>query len=259
MNRLAGLAAVLLAFTVVYASDPKAVDFNRKGGAAFKRGDYKAALSYYEKALRVNRSVEDFEGIATDLFNLAVVYRKLGERENAIKSIDEVLGMPKAHGEMSGIRSGAAYLKAMVYLDSGDYGLSEEWAGKALSFCRGDCPSEGRVFNLRARLALKNGDPATALTLGLKGLEANRKQGDPLEEANSLRIIADAKLASGDYPGAVDHYESALALDKALGLSGKIALDLTGLGNAYEGQGMPDKAAGYFRRARSVGEAAPSL
>ena len=54
----------------------KAVEHNQKAAKAVEEGNYEKALAYYMEALRVNRSIENTEGIAVNLINIAVLYQK---------------------------------------------------------------------------------------------------------------------------------------------------------------------------------------
>lgn len=255
-----------------------ALRLNQEGEYAFKVGDYKGSLDLYANALRINQSIENIDGIAVNLINMAVVYRKLKDKDNSHACVDEILGIPRisistetsplsisvsiydaktpSRSQFSSLRlSEAAFLKAMLYSDDAEFDQSALWADKALSSCK-DCSHEARIYNLKARIALLRGDARSALASGNKGLDLNRKYSkDPEEEANSLRIMADARMALNEIEGAKKLYEDALLIDKTLGLSKKIALDLMGIGNALMRQGNCPDALIYFSRALSVGEA----
>jgi tetratricopeptide (TPR) repeat protein len=232
----------------------RAVELNAGAEKAYERGDYERALFLYEEALRLSRSVENVDGTAINMVNLALVHRKLGNRAEAIGLVDELLEAD--HVSYSRERlSEAAEVRALLHIDGGKPDKARQWAGTAMSHCLGaGCAWRGRLHNLRARVALMDGDYGSALEDGGRGLDLNGKQGDRRETANSLRIIADAKTAAGRFDEAKIKYEKALEIDKELGLSGKIAADLMGLGNALHGLKRHEEALNYFRRALSVSE-----
>ncbi len=229
-----------------------AIDFNQKADSAFRSGNYKRALDFYGEALRISSSIENADGIAVNLMNMAVVYRKLGDRENAHKCVDEILNSRYIIFDPSYL-SGAAFIKAVLYTNEGKYPSAIEWTDKALNFCKSEkCGEKGRIYNLKAKIALINGLPGPALAFASEGLRWNRKLEDRQEEANSLRLLADAKTAAKAYGEATDFYREALTIDKDMGLSAKIAADLFGIGNALCMQGRQEEAIGYFRRAQFV-------
>jgi tetratricopeptide (TPR) repeat protein len=106
-----------------------------------------------------------------------------------------------------------------------------------------------------ARMALA-GQPQDAMNHARRALALNSKAGDKNEEANSLRLIADAAFQSGDFKTAQQSYDDALRLDKESGAVAKIALDLMGLGRSIAQQGRRTEAVEYFQRAYSVSEGA---
>lgn len=230
----------------------KAVELNRKAESAFKRADYKQALSLYSEALRTDRSIENINGIAINLINIAAVYRETGDRANAHKYIDEISNSGLTTPESS-LSSEAALVKASVCADESRYDLAAEWADRALSFCQDkECGTEGKIYNLKARISLLKGDAASALGYGDKGLELNVKQNDNVETANSLRLIAAAKASKGDKDGARKFYEDALAIDKTSGLSKKVIVDLAGIGDILSTKGKNEEALKYYQRALSA-------
>lgn len=68
-----------------------AVKFNQRAESSFKNGDYENALRLYSEALKINRSIENIDGIAINIINMAATYRKLDDKDNAHKQIDEIL------------------------------------------------------------------------------------------------------------------------------------------------------------------------
>ncbi len=230
-----------------------AIQFNQRGETAFRRGDYAQALQEYQGALTIHRSVENVAGIATELLNLSVVYRRLGDKAAAQTMLDQIL-MDSSPAFSADQMAEAAYRKAGFYLDDGNESEARSWLNKALEYCHG-CGAEGRLYNLQARMAL-TGRPQDAMNHARRALALNRKAGDKNEEANSLRLIADAAFQSGDFKTAQQSYDDALRLDKDTGAAAKIALDLMGLGRSIARQGRRTEAVEYFQRAYSVAEGA---
>lgn len=230
-----------------------AIQFNQRGEAAFRRGDYAQALHEYQGALSIHRSVENLAGTATELLNLSVVYRRLGDKVAAQAALDQILteSNPTFSADQ---QAEAAYRKAGYYLDDGNESEARSWLNKALEYCHG-CGAEGRLYNLMARMALA-GQPQDALNHARRALALNRSAGDKNEEANSQRLIADAAFKLSDFNTAQQSYDDALRLDKDTGAAAKIALDLMGLGRSLAQQGKRADAADFFRRAYSVSEGA---
>ncbi len=231
-----------------------ALAWNERGRAAYVRGDHAQALANYREALALNRSVEDVEGIARELVNLATVHRRLGERDKANAALDEILapgGIPFTAAQ----RAEATYQLALYAAEDGDAARARTLGEQAATLCAG-CAAEGAIRNFLAGLTLDTGDAAGAREHARRALDLNRRQGDKTEEANSQRLLADAALRLKDFAAAAAGYRDALELDKALGQPHKIAADLLGLGEAALAQGRNREAADYFQRARAVAEVA---
>lgn len=233
-----------------------AIQHNQRGRTAFEQGDYSEARAAYQQALAIHQSVESTEGIATELMNLSVVHRRLGDSTAAHGALDQIINS-SGLSFTSAQRAEAAYRKASFYLEGGNRNEAKAWTDKALGFCQG-CGTEGRLYNLLARMSLP-GNPQETLNLARRAQAQNRNVGDKAEEANSLRLIADASFASGDFKTAQQFYGDALSLDKDSGSATKIALDLIGLGRSLARQGKRAKAADYFQRAYSVAEGAGDI
>ncbi|MEX2164013.1 MAG: tetratricopeptide repeat protein [Sulfuricaulis sp.] len=228
-----------------------AIEYNQRGEAAFRQGEFALARDEYQKSLAIHRSVENQEGVARELMNLSLVYRRLGNPSDAHAALDQILSGPGLPFDDKQ-RAEAAYRKASFYLDDADAANARIWASKALDLCRG-CPAEGRIYNLKARMSL----PANlneSLQLARRALALNRSAGNKSEEANSQRLIADAAFQTGDYASAQAAYAAALQLDKETGAPEKIALDLMGLGRSFARQGKRNEAKEYFQRAYLVSE-----
>ncbi|WP_372521978.1 tetratricopeptide repeat protein [Sulfuricaulis sp.] len=230
-----------------------AIQFNQRGETAFRRGDYAQALQEYQGALSIHRSVENVAGIATELLNLSVVYRWLGDKAAAQATLDRIL-TERSPAFSADQKAEAAYRKAGYYLDDGNETEALSWLNKALEFCHG-CGTEGRLYNLMARMALA-GQPQDAMNHARRALVLNRNAGDKNEAANSQRLIADAAFKLEDFKTAQQSYDDALRLDKDTGAAAKIALDLMGLGRSIARQGRRTEAVEYFQRAYSVSEGA---
>ncbi len=233
-----------------------AVKFNQRAESSLKNGDYENALRLYNEALKINRSIENIDGTAINIVNLTAVYRKLSDGENAHKCLDEILNpSPVAYNPLH--LSEASFLKAMLYMDEGEYDKALQWADRSLTFCQSSqCSDIGKIYNLKGRIYFEKGDVVSAISYGNKGLESNKEDRHKNEKANSLRLIADAKAMRSEYEDARKSYEDALSIDKTLGLSRKIAMDLIGIGKTFLKEGKTNDALGYFKRALSVSESA---
>ncbi len=233
----------------------RAAGYNQKALKAYEKGSHKLALRYYDEALRISRSAEDADSIAMTLNAFTAVYRALGRRDEAHAAVDEVLGSLRPEYSPRR-RSDAAALKILLYIDSGEYRTASEWADRVLSVCGSSgCGARWRLFTLKARALFLDGKYIPALDSGARGYWLSRKNSDRGEEANALRLMADARDALGEHEEAVRLYMKALSIDRDLGSNRKVFRDLMGIGRALLGQGKESDAINYYLRALLVSEA----
>jgi tetratricopeptide (TPR) repeat protein len=231
------------------------MEHDRRARAALETGKPEGALAHYQDALKASRSIEDQEGMAANLINISVVLRALGRGDEAMVAVDEILRQDPVRFDERWV-SEAAFMKALLLQDCGRSDEAASWAARAFASCRqSECEDIGRIYNLMAKMAFDRQDAERAALFSAQALEASQKCGDRGETANAYRLMGDLKGSSGAPAEAMSLYENALALDKELGRSRKIALDLMGLGSAHKGLGETAKALQYFRRALAVAEA----
>lgn len=227
----------------------QATEFNQRAQRAFQRGEYQAAATLYEQALQVDVAIENESGIAINTLNLARVNRKLDNTELAERLLDHLLE-DKALNYAPAHLAEAAVQKALLLLQKNDVEGASLAADKAVVHCSADCGISGVIDNVRAGIALRANDADRALQLSERAASANGAV--PLEHANSLRLMASARLLKNEPDAALKILEQALSMDKSLGLPEKIRQDLLLFAQAYEKLGQAGVAAQYRDRAARI-------
>ncbi len=227
--------------------------YSQQGQQSFRDRDYNGALASFGKALQIDRSIENADGIALNLLNIAQTYQALNQPEAAHTSLDEILGNALGLFQDDQLAQAATY-KSILHLRQAQTGPASEWIEKADAFCGDSCASRGLILNIQARLALGKGQPDAAIDLANRALSIHRKAGVVPEIANSLRLIGEGHLARQLSDKAIPFFQEALQLDKGQGLPAKISTDLLLLGMAYKD--TPGQSAVFFRRALAVSLAA---
>lgn len=260
MNRLCLLLIfILIAFGCSSTPPPnlsltheKSIRTNDEAHSAYIKGDYLKALNLYEKALKISRSVEDLDGIAINLINIAVTHRKLENFDKAHLAVDGILN-PEYGGYSNILRSEATYIKALLFTDKKEAEMADSILASGLILCqKSRCKNEGKIYNLKSRIALIKSEPIVAEEMAKEGLAINKKSGNLKEVANSFRLIGDAALMQKDINKARTNYKEALKLDKNLGLSRKIVQDLIGLGDSLFVEENVIFAKQFYKRALVV-------
>lgn len=227
----------------------QSLEANAAGLSEHESGDNEGALAEYEKALRLSRSVEDADGTASNLINMAVILRSMGKPQRALVRLEEILKNDLISYPQARVAE-AAYLKGKLYMESPERkGDAEQWIDHAIRECTASqCKDMGRIWNLRAKLKNIQKKYDVAIDSAQKGLEYNRQNNDEIELANSVRLLGEAYLAQGKYQEALERFGVAFDMDQRQAHSGKMARDLMGMGYCHEGLKQPDKALTHFRR-----------
>lgn len=225
----------------------QAMEHNRRGVEAEARGERDRALAEFSKALKLQSSVENTDGMIVALINSARTQRLKGDLSSARQSVERAASLLAEGSELA---SELFYEKAKILLAAGEIAAARVWAVRAEAAEKGD--ARGRRQNLVAALMLRQGLPDQARELLEQALQLNRKAEMAAEEANSLRLLGEIHLVQGGYDRAGACYREALKLDKEFGLGAKIAADLCGLGAVAAKRGDNSGAIGWYRRALEV-------
>ena len=232
------------------ARQQQATEFNQRAQRAFQRGEYQAAAALYENALQLDAAVENVNGIAINMLNLAKVNQVLGNTALAQRYLDSLL-QDKALQYQPAHLAAAATQKSLLRLQENDAAGATTWVDKAAVWCTTDCTLTGVIDNARASIALHANDADKALYWSERAASEN-KGASPLEYANSLRLTASAKLVKNEPDIALRLLEEALAIDKSLGLPEKIRQDLLLSAQAQEKSGRIEQAAQFRERAARI-------
>jgi tetratricopeptide (TPR) repeat protein len=230
------------------ARQQQATEFNQRAQRAFQRGEYQAAAALYENALQLDAAVENVNGIAINMLNLAKVNQVLGNTALAQRYLDSLLQDKSLHYAPAHLAA-AAVGKSLLCLQ--ENAGAATWVDKAAAWCTTDCTLNGVIDNARASIALHADDADKTLYWSERAASEN-KGVSQIEYANSLRLAASARLLKNESDTALRLLEEALAIDKSLGLPEKIRQDLLLSAQAQEKAGRAEQAAQFRERAARI-------
>jgi tetratricopeptide (TPR) repeat protein len=232
------------------ARQEQATEFNQRAQRAFLRGEYQSAADLYGNALQLDVAIENANGIAINMLNLARVYQVMGKPALAERYLDSLLEDSALHYAPAQLAA-AAVQKSLLRLLENDVVGAATWVDKAAEYCVSDCSLYGVIDNARASIALRANDADKALQWSERAASEN-KNSSPLEYANSLRLTASARLMKNEHATALLMSEEALVVDKSLGLPEKIRQDLLLSAQAHEKLGHAEQASQYRDRAARI-------
>jgi len=232
------------------ARQQQATEFNQRAQRAFQRGEYQVAASFYENALQLDVAVENVNGIAINMLNLAKVSQVLGNNALAQRYLDSLLEDKSLHYAPQHLAA-AAVQRSLLRLQENDPAGAATCVDKAAVWCAADCTLIGVIDNARASIALQANDADKTLYWSERAASENKGVA-LLEYANSLRLTASARLLKNEPDAALRLLEEALAIDKSLGLPEKIRQDLLLSAQAHEKSGHAEQAAQFRDRAARI-------
>ena len=233
----------------------QAIEANNRATALFQRGDYAAAAAEFHRAVDIERSIENEDGVAANLINLSIAYQRAGDKTAARAAVAEVLDSPLMRFSPARV-SEAALRSAILLTEERQVDAAAKALERSRALCAGRCPLTGKIDNVAAQLALLGGRHEEARAAAQRALSANRSRSDREEVANSLRLLGGAALAAGKPAEVEPLAREALEIDKQLAVPGKIFRDLVLLGRAAKARGNAEEAAQFLGRALAVARAA---
>jgi tetratricopeptide (TPR) repeat protein len=225
-----------------------------RGVRAEQKGNYPEADTLLAEALTVSSSIEDYPLRITALINLARLHRLQHDLPGSEKYIDQALSLVTKVPQLS---AEAAHEKALLEVTKGNLSTALEWAQQSITAEQGKLRGSRRNLAARIQLLLGNGSAADALAH--TALAENRSAGQAEEEANSLRIMGIVARTGKRFSEGEQLLREALSIDKRIGKSGKIAVDLEELAQTAQLAGNGKAAAEYQMRAYDVNSAAGRL
>jgi tetratricopeptide (TPR) repeat protein len=218
-----------------------------RGIRAQNKGENSQAEKYLADSLRISSSIEDNPARIIALVNLARLKRLNNKPESAALHIDQAL---KLANDTPGTMAETAYEKALIELAQNHFAEALTWGTKSFSTDNGN--EKGKQLNLLARIHHAAGNRNEATNFATRAREESHRNGQADEEANSLRTLGSLERENGRFDEAGKLLQESLAIDKQIGESHKIALDLEELATLAHDQGNLNKEVDFLERAFSV-------
>lgn len=234
------------------AQHKQAIEWATQGEKAYLHGNEEQSRQYYEKALQLNTSVENSHGVAVNTLSLAQIDLDRGEYELAEAKLQFILG-DKNHLFDASDKADAAARSAQLALLLKQPGKAAELAQQAQLLCKdATCTLGAAIVNLQAQAAVALGKNRESAVLAHQAGDIAEKAQQPVELANSHRLLGEILLRQKSAAAAAPLLEQALSLDKQLGLAKKIAEDLHLLADAKELLGQREEAESCRSRERNI-------
>ncbi|XP_074608622.1 tetratricopeptide repeat protein 28-like [Acropora palmata] len=206
-------------------------------------GDFRKAIEYHERHLKVARAVGDRVGEGSAYGNLGNAYQSLGDFRKAIEHHEKHLEIAKEVGHRVGERNAYGHL-GNAYWSLGDFRKAIKYHEKRLEIAIevGHRVGEGNAYGSLGNAFQSLGDFRKAIEHHEKCLEIAKEVSDRVGEGCAYGNLGNAYQSLGDFRKAIEHHEKHLEIAKEVG-------HRVGEGNAYGGLGNDYHSLGDFRKA----------
>ena len=225
-------------------------DFQHALGIAYHRlGDFRKAIEYHERHLKISKEVKDRAGEGSAYGNLGNAYYSLGDFQKAIECHEQHLKISKEVGDRAG--EGKAYGNlGNAYRNLGDFQKAIEYHERHLKISKevGAREGEGNAYCNLGNAYRNLGDFQKAIEYHERHLKISKEVGDRAGEGKAYCNLGNAYRNLGDFQKAIEYHERHLKISKEMGNRAGERRAYGNLGNAYDSLGDFQKAIEYHER-----------
>ena len=222
------------------------------GHAYYKLGDFKTAISYYERFLKLTAGdVVDMSTVCNVYSSLGNAYFSLGRSKEAIDSYERCLTVnAKAKIECREIKGSVYGNLGISYHELGFFKKAIFCSERALEIVRevGDISAEARLLGSIGCSYRCLGDVQKAIGYHEHCLTLATEVKDKIREANAYGDLGNAYYCLGNFQKAVFYHEGLLRISKERGDRHGEGRAYSSLGNDYSRLGNFQKAVDYHER-----------
>lgn len=185
--------------------------FNLKGCALFYNGNVVEAISYFSKSIRISEDIGNKKEVATDMINLAVVYRVQGDLPSSITQLQKAYEISDKINYKDGCISSLINL-GEAYIDS-DYDKSFDFFNRAVEMSDNKTQMLSGYYGIGTVYSKKN-ENDKAIEIFKKGLSISRDLNNKLQIHRGVSCIASSLINIGKYNQALPYALEGLKLSK---------------------------------------------
>ncbi len=189
----------------------------QQGWLSFLLWEDGQALDFFETARQLGQGISDPERFTSYSYGLCMVYRRLGDREQAFQYCQAAL--------LSGCKCGATKSEALkemglMMIERGDSVRASEYLNEALTLVRtlGLPNLEGEVLGKLGQIALRQRELPAARRHFNQALALFERHGGGFRQANAWMLLGETHLEAGELEQARKFYAQAAAFNQAVGL-----------------------------------------
>jgi 26S proteasome subunit RPN7./Tetratricopeptide repeat. len=183
-----------------------------KGGfGLLEKRMFKMSLSYYERSLEINRTLDNKPGLINNYSYIGKIHADIGKYEEGIKYFEEALKIQKQLDDKSGIAANLVNV-ANLYSFLGNYQESIRLLSQALKISEEvrDPERSAKTLISLATIHFRLRNYQQSIEHLNRALEITDDSNDEYLKAYALNLIGAVSRSQGDYEKALDNYKIAL-------------------------------------------------
>ncbi len=229
--------------------------YNQIGLIYNARGDYDAALQWYQKSVAIQETLGDRAGLAASYNNIGMIYNARGDYDAALQWYQKSVAIKEALGDRARLATSYNNI-GEVNRARGDYDAALQWYQKSIAIneALGDRAGMATSYNNIGMIYDARGDYDAALQWYQKSVAIQETLGDRAGLATSYNNIGMIYKARGDYDDALQWYEKSVAIQEALGDRAGLAASYSNIGKVYHAQGEYDAAFQWHKKSLEIKE-----
>ena len=211
-------------------------------------GDFRTAIDYYERHLKIAKELGDRSGEGNAYNNLGIAHRSLGDFKTAIDYIERHLKIAKELGDRS--LEGKAYGSlGNAQINLGDFKTAIDYYERQLKIAKilGDRSGEGVTYGNLGNAQLRLENFKTAIDYLERHLKIAKELGDKSAEGKAYGSLGNALFCLGDLKTAIDYHKHCLKIAKGLNSSLDEGLACYNLGSVFEFLGQGSVSIEYYQ------------
>jgi tetratricopeptide (TPR) repeat protein len=228
---------------------------NTQGTVSMLKSNYRQALEYYDKSLKIMEEINDKQGIASSYNNIGNIYLNQGNYSKALEYNFKSLKIREEIGDKQGIARTYNNIGS-IYTNQSNYSRALEYYDKSLKIMEEINDKQGIAssYNNIGIIYYEQGNYSKALEYYFKSLKIQEEINDKQGIANSYNNIGLIYANQGNYSKALEHYFNSLKIREEIGDKQGIADSYNNIGLIYVNQGNYSKALEHYFNSLKIQE-----
>lgn len=222
----------------------KRIDLLKKlGEMSFNLSEWKQALEYYKKAIKLCEDFDKYLDKAESLRKTGYILNRMGDWKQAAKNFNTGLSISQELEDELGMADSHRGL-GYIHWRMGEYSEAIQHYNECIKLSKEikDVHTIAIAFIELGNVYIETGDIDKAIEYYINSLESLKPIEDYGEMARAYNNLGDSYLKKGEYDKAIDYFQKCEEMGKKIGRKDIVGWSLFNRGEAYALKGDAEKA-----------------